>query len=150
MTSVLAITTISTNSRKSLPKIPDVKALDVYLIACFVFVIFGIMEFLFLNCVNYANQRRAEKQNQRREKQRLQARIRKKRTQELDHNNNLTRLQRLREQLSQFLTQAKRSLLPLFALHIDDVTIIDKTARISFPAVFVLFNCFYWTYYNFF
>ena len=35
---ILTMTTISTNVRASLPKIPDIKALDVYMLICFVFV----------------------------------------------------------------------------------------------------------------
>jgi len=41
ITTVLTMTTISTNVRASLPKIPDIKALDVYMLICFVFVFMG-------------------------------------------------------------------------------------------------------------
>ena len=37
ITTVLTMTTISTNVRASLPKLPDIKALDVYMLMCFVF-----------------------------------------------------------------------------------------------------------------
>jgi len=52
---VLTITTISTNVRQSLPKIPDIKALDVYLISCFVFVFFALLEYAVVNSVFYGN-----------------------------------------------------------------------------------------------
>jgi len=56
ITTVLTITTISTNVRQSLPKIPDIKAIDVYLIICFVFIFLGLVEY---TMVNFFHQRNA-------------------------------------------------------------------------------------------
>ena len=44
---------------------------------------------------------------------------------------------------------AKNSLFESINL-IDDVTVIDKVARLLFPMAFILFNSFYWIFYNFF
>ena len=55
ITTVLTITTISTNVRESLPKIPDIKSLDVYLLACFVFVFLALLEYTAVNCTFYGN-----------------------------------------------------------------------------------------------
>jgi len=59
---VLTITTISTNVRESLPKIPDIKALDVYLLACFVFVFLALLEYTLVNCMYYGNITRRKKE----------------------------------------------------------------------------------------
>ena len=55
-----------------------------------------------------------------------------------------------RGRYEEYLAQAKESFPMTKSLRIEDVTTIDKFARIAFPTVFILFNCFYWTYYNFF
>lgn len=61
ITTVLTITTISTNVRSSLPKIPDIKALDVYLIICFVFVFLALLEYAFVNYTYYGGMARKAK-----------------------------------------------------------------------------------------
>jgi len=59
ITTVLTITTISTNVRQSLPKIPDIKAIDVYLIICFVFIFMGLVEYTAVNFFHQRNIARA-------------------------------------------------------------------------------------------
>ncbi|XP_076822491.1 gamma-aminobutyric acid receptor subunit beta-1-like [Clavelina lepadiformis] len=61
ITTVLTITTISTNVRQSLPKIPDIKALDVYLLCCFVFVFLALLEYALVNCSYHNNLARMKK-----------------------------------------------------------------------------------------
>ena len=56
---MLTITTISTNVRQSLPKIPDIKAIDVYLIICFVFIFMGLVEYTAVNFFHQKNVARA-------------------------------------------------------------------------------------------
>ena len=48
---MLTMTTISTGVRSSLPRISYVKAIDVYLVMCFVFVFAALLEYA---AVNYA------------------------------------------------------------------------------------------------
>lgn len=45
------MTTINTHLRETLPKIPYVKAIDVYLMGCFVFVFLALLEYAFVNYV---------------------------------------------------------------------------------------------------
>ncbi|XP_039251857.1 gamma-aminobutyric acid receptor subunit beta-3-like [Styela clava] len=61
ITTVLTITTISTNVRASLPKLPDIKALDVYLIICFLFVFMALLEYAFVNYTYYGGKARSAK-----------------------------------------------------------------------------------------
>ncbi|XP_067914430.1 gamma-aminobutyric acid receptor subunit beta-1 [Heterodontus francisci] len=49
ITTVLTMTTISTHLRETLPKIPYVKAIDIYLMGCFVFVFLALLEYAFVN-----------------------------------------------------------------------------------------------------
>ena len=52
ITTVLTMTTISTGVRASLPRISYVKAIDVHLVACFVFVFAALLEYAAVNyCV---------------------------------------------------------------------------------------------------
>lgn len=49
ITTVLTMTTISTGVRSSLPRISYVKAIDVYLVMCFVFVFAALLEYAAVN-----------------------------------------------------------------------------------------------------
>lgn len=49
ITTVLTMTTISTGVRSSLPRISYVKALDIYLVMCFVFVFAALLEYAAVN-----------------------------------------------------------------------------------------------------
>ncbi|GCC31934.1 gamma-aminobutyric acid receptor subunit beta-1-like isoform X1 [Chiloscyllium punctatum] len=51
ITTVLTMTTISTHLRETLPKIPYVKAIDIYLMGCFVFVFLALLEYAFVNYI---------------------------------------------------------------------------------------------------
>lgn len=45
------MTTINTHLRETLPKIPYVKAIDMYLMGCFVFVFLALLEYAFVNYI---------------------------------------------------------------------------------------------------
>jgi hypothetical protein len=49
ITTVLTMTTISTGVRSSLPRISYVKAIDIYLVMCFVFVFSALLEYAAVN-----------------------------------------------------------------------------------------------------
>ena len=55
------MTTISTNVRASLPKIPDIKALDVYMLICFVFVFMALLEYALVNYTFFGKKARMAK-----------------------------------------------------------------------------------------
>ncbi|KAM3842154.1 gamma-aminobutyric acid receptor subunit beta-3-like [Diretmus argenteus] len=66
ITTVLTMTTINTHLRETLPKIPYVKAIDMYLMGCFVFVFLALLEYAFVNYIFFGRgpqmqKRRAEK-----------------------------------------------------------------------------------------
>lgn len=45
------MTTINTHLRETLPKIPYVKAIDMYLMCCFVFVFLALLEYALVNYI---------------------------------------------------------------------------------------------------
>uniref|UniRef100_F6YFX5 Uncharacterized protein n=1 Tax=Ciona intestinalis TaxID=7719 RepID=F6YFX5_CIOIN len=207
ITTVLTVTTISTNVRQSLPKIPDIKALDVYLICCFVFVFLALLEYAMVNYIFFTKQpykylfvvynKQAEESAKSanfaaqfsggsKETIRycdeestspgsihqiaagwsdnekisyvylscsvyylLQGRARGM------HNaaNGKRRGQPSRNSVGKkrkgYASRAKKSLSALKVPKISDVSIIDKVARVAFPASFAIFNFVYWTYYIF-
>ncbi|MGH0118943.1 UNVERIFIED_CONTAM: hypothetical protein FKN15_002731 [Acipenser sinensis] len=51
ITTVLTMTTINTHLRETLPKIPYVKAIDMYLMCCFVFVFLALLEYALVNYI---------------------------------------------------------------------------------------------------
>ena len=48
---MLTMTTINTHLRETLPKIPYVKAIDMYLMGCFVFVFLALLEYALVNYI---------------------------------------------------------------------------------------------------
>ncbi|VDM95284.1 unnamed protein product [Onchocerca ochengi] len=56
ITTVLTMTTISTGVRQSLPRISYVKSIDVYLVACFMFVFAALLEYAAVNYSYYGGQ----------------------------------------------------------------------------------------------
>ncbi|XP_068799092.1 gamma-aminobutyric acid receptor subunit beta-1 isoform X4 [Struthio camelus] len=61
ITTVLTMTTISTHLRETLPKIPYVKAIDIYLMGCFVFVFLALLEYAFVNYIFFGKGPQREK-----------------------------------------------------------------------------------------
>jgi gamma-aminobutyric acid receptor subunit beta len=67
ITTVLTMTTISTGVRSSLPRISYVKAIDIYLVMCFVFVFAALLEYAAVN-YTYWGARAKKKKNKDQEK----------------------------------------------------------------------------------
>uniref|UniRef100_A0A3Q3DCG9 Gamma-aminobutyric acid type A receptor subunit beta3 n=1 Tax=Hippocampus comes TaxID=109280 RepID=A0A3Q3DCG9_HIPCM len=61
ITTVLTMTTINTHLRETLPKIPYVKAIDMYLMGCFVFVFLALLEYAFVNYIFFGRGPRMQK-----------------------------------------------------------------------------------------
>ncbi|CAF0784992.1 unnamed protein product [Adineta steineri] len=70
ITTVLTMTTISTGVRSSLPRISYVKAIDIYLVMCFVFVFAALLEYAAVNYLYWGTRakRRKEKNQQNKNK----------------------------------------------------------------------------------
>ncbi len=63
ITTVLTMTTISTGVRASLPRISYIKAIDIYLVTCFVFVFAALLEYAAVNYMYWNFKAKKRKQN---------------------------------------------------------------------------------------
>jgi len=63
ITTILTMTTISTGMRSSLPRISYVKAIDIYMVVCFVFVFTALLEYAAVNYTYWGtrNERRSRR-----------------------------------------------------------------------------------------
>ncbi|KAI4462489.1 neurotransmitter gated ion channel [Holotrichia oblita] len=64
ITTVLTMTTISTGVRSSLPRISYVKAIDIYLVMCFVFVFAALLEYAAVNYTYWGARAKKKAKNQ--------------------------------------------------------------------------------------
>ncbi|XP_055486512.1 glycine receptor subunit alpha-3-like [Leucoraja erinacea] len=147
ITTVLTMTTQSSGSRASLPKVSYVKAIDIWMAVCLLFVFSALLEYAAVNFVS----------RQHKELLRLQRRKRK-------HNE-------VRESRFSFTAygvgpclQSKDGVTPKGAistpqpapkghddmrkLFIDRAKKIDTVARAGFPLAFLIFNIMYWIIYK--
>uniref|UniRef100_A0AC35UAQ7 Neur_chan_memb domain-containing protein n=1 Tax=Rhabditophanes sp. KR3021 TaxID=114890 RepID=A0AC35UAQ7_9BILA len=64
ITTVLTLTTISTAQRQILAKISYIKAVDVYLVFCFMFVLLALIEFSIINYLNWEGKMKESEGNE--------------------------------------------------------------------------------------
>ena len=171
ITTVLTMTTISTNVRASLPKIPDIKALDVYMLVSFAFVFMALLEYAMVNYTFFGKKARLAKKK-------LKEQIRKKETEATLKSYKLNKLanpslaqaysldsisptlqlkkaERIRikmkesQQAKPFsVSQKLKKSFNVRVFEIKDVNVIDEVARLVFPLCFLLFNVGYAVYYG--
>lgn len=157
ITTVLTMTTISTNVRAGLPKIGDIKALDVYMLVSFAFVFMGLLEYAL---VNYLFFTRKDKILKKREKEKEKF----KRIQKVIRKNKKIRFLSdpdFYDQVNQDLINISQKIHP-FSISstinnnqvkipkIGNVEVIDQVARVVFPLSFFIFNVGYYFYYRYF
>uniref|UniRef100_A0A3Q0R9U8 Neurotransmitter-gated ion-channel transmembrane domain-containing protein n=1 Tax=Amphilophus citrinellus TaxID=61819 RepID=A0A3Q0R9U8_AMPCI len=158
ITTVLTMTTINTHLRETLPKIPYVKAIDIYLMGCFVFVFLALLEYAFVNYIFFGRGPHLQKKmggtdmmgtlNDARatmfsyDSASIQYRkpmasrdLYGRPTVDLPMGHKKGRLKRRASQL--------RVKIP----DLTDVNAIDKWSRVVFPIAFTFFNLVYWLYY---
>ncbi|XP_078071589.1 glycine receptor subunit alpha-3 isoform X3 [Mustelus asterias] len=150
ITTVLTMTTQSSGSRASLPKVSYVKAIDIWMAVCLLFVFSALLEYAAVNFVS------------RQHKELLRLRRRKRKTSQDDE---------VRESRFSFTAygvgpclQSKDGVTAKGAINtsqpapknqddmrklfIDRAKKIDTVARAGFPLAFLIFNIFYWVIYK--
>ncbi|XP_071125339.1 glycine receptor subunit alpha-2-like [Mytilus edulis] len=125
---VLTMTTQSSGARASLPKVSYVKAIDVWMAMCLLFVFGALVEFAYVNVLARVERRR-------------QATISERRKVHTDPDAN-----------GEPVEWDKAPRYRLFLKSVTDrekARVVDKVSRVAFPLVFVTFNIIYWTVYIF-
>ncbi len=129
---VLTMTTQSSGARGSLPKVSYIKAIDVWMSTCLIFVFAGLLEFALVNIVSRSKKK--EKANDDVEKQPLNGEVQMSKLDKIMMkycNSSGPKPEGLSEK------EAKRR-----------ATKIDEISRKIFPATFVVFNLVYWVTYT--
>ncbi|KAE8629878.1 hypothetical protein XENTR_v10000624 [Xenopus tropicalis] len=148
ITTVLTMTTQSSGSRASLPKVSYVKAIDIWMAVCLLFVFSALLEYAAVNFVS------------RQHKELL--RFRRKRKKDRDDDVRESRFSFTAYGMGPCL-QAKDGVNPKGPLNappapktheemrkvfIDRAKKIDTLSRACFPLAFLIFNIFYWVIYK--
>ncbi|XP_013138528.1 PREDICTED: gamma-aminobutyric acid receptor subunit beta-like [Papilio polytes] len=172
ITTVLTMTTISTGVRSSLPRISYVKAIDIYLVMCFVFVFAALLEYAAVNYTYWGARARKRAKLKNREQMSTSTSVEKDikcssaplagappslrlqrdhtnlryRTRPHSRNsrNGATGKPKVIHALRRGATVIKASM-----PKIRDVNVIDTYSRVIFPICFLIFNTVYWVFYIF-
>ncbi|KAK1174857.1 glycine receptor subunit alpha-3 [Acipenser oxyrinchus oxyrinchus] len=149
ITTVLTMTTQSSGSRTSLPKVSYVKAIDIWMAVCLLFVFSALLEYAAVNFVS------------RQHKELLRFRRKRKKNKEEDVRE--SRLNFAAYGVGQCLqgkdgvtpkvpnnstTPAAKTQEEMRKLFIDRAKKIDTVSRAGFPLAFLFFNIFYWVLYK--
>uniref|UniRef100_A0AAQ4P214 Glycine receptor, alpha 1 n=1 Tax=Gasterosteus aculeatus aculeatus TaxID=481459 RepID=A0AAQ4P214_GASAC len=136
ITTVLTMTTQSSGSRASLPKVSYVKAIDIWMAVCLLFVFSALLEYA---AVNFIARQHKEllRFRRRRRHEKVSASASKTGSSSGGNNNNAPASaapeKTIEEMKKLFIGRAKR---------------IDTVSRVAFPLVFLIFNIFYWIIYK--
>ncbi|XP_041967017.1 glycine receptor subunit alpha-3 isoform X1 [Alosa sapidissima] len=161
ITTVLTMTTQSSGSRTSLPKVSYVKAIDIWMAVCLLFVFSALLEYAAVNFVS------------RQHKELLRFRKRRKKTKEDDVREsrlsftapagatcttgkdgaapkaaNNSAVQPAQSSAQAAAAAAAKSHEEMRKLFIDRAKKIDTVSRAGFPLAFLFFNIFYWVLYK--
>ncbi|XP_017318859.1 glycine receptor subunit alpha-3 isoform X1 [Ictalurus punctatus] len=154
ITTVLTMTTQSSGSRTSLPKVSYVKAIDIWMAVCLLFVFSALLEYA---AVNFVSRQHKEllRFHRRRKKLRKEEEVREGRHSYTPNagkdipvakSTNNTASNSLQAQTSANVTN--KSAEEMRKLFIDRAKKIDTISRAGFPLAFLFFNIFYWILYK--
>lgn len=155
VTTVLTMTTISTNVRAALPKVNYIKALDVYTYVSFFFTFFGLFEYAVVNHI-FCKMKNREFKKRKKEAKKHRQLMKKNQEYDMAMKNSMKDSDVIKQD-----PKYKFSMLREFKIknvferyvakipEMKDVSVIDKYARVIFPTSFLLFNLWYFSYYNY-
>ncbi|XP_026688718.1 glycine receptor subunit alpha-4 [Diaphorina citri] len=128
VTSLLTLATQNTQSQQSLPPVSYVKAIDIWMSSCSVFVFLSLMEFAVVN--NYMGPIATKAM---------------KGYSEEDLRNNVDEFKNLDPTRSRSITIPQVPMYPTFCNGREIALYIDKFSRFFFPFSFFVLNILYWT-----
>uniref|UniRef100_A0A667YBR6 Glycine receptor, alpha 1 n=1 Tax=Myripristis murdjan TaxID=586833 RepID=A0A667YBR6_9TELE len=137
ITTVLTMTTQSSGSRASLPKVSYVKAIDIWMAVCLLFVFSALLEYAAVNFI--ARQHKELLRFRRRRKEEGGWGGRAKDGMAIKGNNN---------NAPASATAPEKSVEEMKKLFVSRAKRIDTVSRVAFPLVFLIFNIFYWIIYK--
>ncbi|XP_072368701.1 glycine receptor subunit alpha-1 isoform X2 [Scyliorhinus torazame] len=153
ITTVLTMTTQSSGSRASLPKVSYVKAIDIWMAVCLLFVFSALLEYAAVNFVSRQHKELLRFRRRRRlhkEDEVVEGRfsftaygmgpacLQAKDGVAIKGNNNTAKSS----------SPPPKSLDKMRKLFIHRAKRIDTVSRVAFPLVFLIFNIFYWVIYK--
>ncbi|XP_048852616.1 glycine receptor subunit alpha-3 [Brienomyrus brachyistius] len=149
ITTVLTMTTQSSGSRTSLPKVSYVKAIDIWMAVCLLFVFSALLEYAAVNFVSRQHKellrfhrRRRNREGESREgRQSFNTGVPCSTAKDGAIAANSSSLQNP----AQATTKSPEEMKKLF---VDRAKKIDTISRAGFPLAFLLFNIFYWVLYK--
>ncbi|XP_047668843.1 glycine receptor subunit alpha-3 [Tachysurus fulvidraco] len=153
ITTVLTMTTQSSGSRTSLPKVSYVKAIDIWMAVCLLFVFSALLEYA---AVNFVSRQHKEllRFHRRRKKSRKEEEVRESRHSyapnagkdvPMAKSTNNTGSNSLQAQGNTTTAKSPEEMRKIF---IDRAKKIDTISRAGFPLAFLFFNIFYWILYK--
>ncbi|XP_019631884.1 PREDICTED: gamma-aminobutyric acid receptor subunit beta-3-like isoform X3 [Branchiostoma belcheri] len=146
VTTVLTMTTLVSGTRAQLPKISYIKAIDVYLVVCFVFVFAALLEYAAVNYQSrYYKTPRKSRKSKKAEIEEIQLEEKKAPLAVPENDGSAARngTTRRRFPSPKVLTSFRSG-----RKIIEDVNDIDKFSRVLFPVTFAVFNAIYWIVYT--
>ncbi|XP_076845585.1 glycine receptor subunit alpha-3 isoform X2 [Brachyhypopomus gauderio] len=157
ITTVLTMTTQSSGSRTSLPKVSYVKAIDIWMAVCLLFVFSALLEYAAVNFVSRQHkellrfQRRRRKSNKEDVRESRLSFTATGKDNTMSKGTNHTALNAQQGQVSSLPGHApiaSRSPEEMRKIFIDRAKKIDTISRAGFPLAFLFFNIFYWVLYK--
>ncbi|XP_060780869.1 glycine receptor subunit alpha-3 isoform X1 [Neoarius graeffei] len=154
ITTVLTMTTQSSGSRTSLPKVSYVKAIDIWMAVCLLFVFSALLEYA---AVNFVSRQHKEllRFHRRRMKLRKEEEVRESRHSYAPNAGKDVPIAKSTNNAGSNLLQAQtsanianKSPEEMRKIFIDRAKKIDTISRAGFPLAFLFFNIFYWVLYK--
>ncbi|KAI1883566.1 hypothetical protein AGOR_G00232900 [Albula goreensis] len=156
ITTVLTMTTQSSGSRTSLPKVSYVKAIDIWMAVCLLFVFSALLEYAAVNFVSrqhkellkFHRKRKKSKQEDDMRESRLSFTASAGTPCNTGKDGIIPKAANSTPQPPPATASASKSHEEMRKLFIDRAKKIDTVSRAGFPLAFLFFNIFYWVLYK--
>uniref|UniRef100_A0A667WJD0 Glycine receptor, alpha 3 n=1 Tax=Myripristis murdjan TaxID=586833 RepID=A0A667WJD0_9TELE len=155
ITTVLTMTTQSSGSRTSLPKVSYVKAIDIWMAVCLLFVFSALLEYAAVNFVSRQHKEllrfRRSRKSKNKEDEVRESRLSFTAVAASTPSNNKDPISKASANNTTAVTNtpgASKTHEEMRKLFIDRAKKIDTVSRAGFPLAFLFFNIFYWVLYK--